>query len=328
MNAPFDLEAHLVGASSGMHDLRTRIRRLAPMDVPVLIEGPTGAGKELVAQALHALSGRPGAFVAVNMCAVNEARFEAEFFGHTKGAFTGAHAALPGLCADAHRGTLFLDEIGSVAPTLQPKLLRTLQDRRVRAVGAREERALEFRVLAATNDDLARLSREGHFRADLLYRIGMVRISVPALATRIEDLPELVRCICAREGLGVAKRLSRGALDALARHAWPGNVRELTGTLHRLALEAPSDVLTGGDVQRALGVIPHTGVNDLAPEVRALRAVLVAAQWDIRAAAMQLRVDRSTVYRWMTRHGLRRPSPLAMRGLELQQEAHGVAHST
>jgi two-component system response regulator HydG len=233
--------ASLIGHSPAMAALRERILRVADAAAPVLVLGETGAGKGLVARALHADSGRAGAaFVSVNCAALPESLLESELFGHVKGAFTGAVAERPGLFAEADGGTLFLDEIGEMTPGLQAKLLHAIENARVRPVGASKDREIDVRIVAATHRHLAQRVREGTFREDLLYRLDVVSLTVPPLRDRREDVRELVEHFLgearARNPKSSLQRISPEALEVLQRYRWPGNVRELAHVIEKLVL--------------------------------------------------------------------------------------------
>jgi transcriptional regulator with GAF, ATPase, and Fis domain len=227
----------MVGASEPMKRLLALVDRLAQADVPVLVRGETGSGKEGVARRLHERSQRAkGPFVAVDCGAIPSTLIESELFGHVRGAFTGADRDRPGHFVSAHGGTLLLDEIGELPIDLQPKLLRVLQDGEVRPVGGSSARKVDVRVVAATNRDLEKACREGRFRQDLYYRLAVVEVVVPPLRERLDDLPLLVAHFVKR----IASEMGRpepsvepSALAALAQQRWPGNVRELENTLRR-----------------------------------------------------------------------------------------------
>lgn len=229
----------LIGTAPSMQKLYRQIERLAPTDATVLISGESGTGKELVARALHKLSPRDGAFVAVNCAAIPDGLIEAEFFGAERGAYTGANASRAGYFEQAHGGTLFLDELGELPLALQPKLLRVLQEGRLTRVGGRGEIALDVRVLAATNRDLKRDMADGRFREDLYYRLAVVTLQLPPLRERREDIPmlvdELARRAAARHRLPAAP-FPRAVLRTLMDRPWPGNVRELAHSIERLLL--------------------------------------------------------------------------------------------
>ncbi len=239
-------DGEMVGASPAMEALRGLLDRVAPAESPVLVQGETGAGKEMVARALHARSPRArGPFVAVNCGALQEGLLESELFGHERGAFTGAVRSREGLLEVAHGGTLFLDEIGEMSPALQVKLLRFLQDGEVRRVGSNRVRRVDVRLVAATNRDLGAAVREGRFREDLYYRIRVLPVTVPPLRERPGDIPLLVDHFLARfrrPGAGPASLTSR-ALRALEAHRWPGNVRELGNIVERMAVLGPPGAL-------------------------------------------------------------------------------------
>ncbi len=248
----------IIGDSAPMRALRELILRVADAPASVLIQGETGTGKGLVARALHGESRRAQAgFVSVNCAAIPEGLLESELFGYVRGAFTGATRDHGGLFAEARGGTLFLDEIGDMPLALQAKLLHVIESGSVRPVGGSREQAIDVRIVAATNRNLLAAVRGGTFREDLLYRLDVVSMVLPALRDHREDLPALVAHILAelrgRYPNSPVQRVGREALAALARHAWPGNVRELAHVLERLML---------------LGSAPEIGVADLPPAVR------------------------------------------------------------
>jgi two-component system response regulator PilR (NtrC family) len=238
----------MVGVSSAMHAVFTLIRAVAPTSSTVLINGESGTGKELVAKAIHTLSPRRDAsFVSLNCGAVPENLLESELFGHMKGSFTDAHQTKKGLFEAAHRGTLLLDEVGEMPPAMQVKLLRALQDRKVRRVGANDEVDVDVRVVAATNRSLEGLVRERRFREDLFYRLNVIPIHVPALRERREDVPLLAEHFLKRFSSEMGKpvtRLSSEAMSRLVGYSWPGNVRELENVIERaVALETSPAIL-------------------------------------------------------------------------------------
>jgi len=238
----------VIGVSSTMAALFEMIRSIAPTGSTVLITGESGTGKELVAKAIHALSPRrDGPFVSVNCGALPDTLLESELFGHMKGAFTDAHQNKKGLFEAAHRGTLFLDEVGETSPSMQVKLLRALQEKRIRRVGSTDEVEVDARVISATNVPLETLVRERRFREDLFYRLQVIPVRTPSLRERREDIPLLaehfVKRYAQQMGKKVAK-ISEEAMALLARHAWPGNVRELENVMERaVALEATEAIL-------------------------------------------------------------------------------------
>jgi DNA-binding NtrC family response regulator len=297
----------IIGQSPAIRGVRERVERVAPLALPVLIEGPTGSGKELVARALHLLSGRRGRFVAVNVCAIAEAMFEATLFGHVRGAFTGAVGDAAGYLAEADGGTLFLDEISGLSPAMQAKLLRALETREFRPVGARRDQRSEFRVVAATNEPMHRLVAGGRFRADLAHRLDGVSIDVPALAARLDDVPDLARHFAT--SASAASALSPDALERLQRHDWPGNVRELKYVVERVVALAPADIVSAADVEAHLRHSPALPGSEASRETDRgeLLALLAGCGWDTSEVARCLGLHRATVYRRMERLGITRP---------------------
>src|SRR6266404_3438712 len=237
-----DALAGLVGRSPAMLQVRELVRTAARAEAHVLIEGETGTGKEVVARAVHALGRRAaGPFVPVNCAAVPETLAESEFFGHARGAFTGAVQERPGVLQLADRGTLFLDEVEDLVPALQAKLLRVVQDREVRPLGASSVRRFDVRIVAASNRDLWRMVEAGQFRRDLYYRLRVFAITLPPLRQRRDDLPALIEHFIARfnRAQGTTFALPPpGALRPLLEHPWPGNVRELENVLESLLVLA------------------------------------------------------------------------------------------
>ena len=312
----------LVGASLAMREVFAVLERVAGADVTVLVEGETGTGKELVARAVHAASSRRAApFVAVDCGALPEGLLDSELFGHVKGAFTGAAAPRAGLFARADGGTLFLDELGRIPPSVQARLLRVLEERAVRPVGGDRERAVDVRVIAAARDDLDAEVAAGRFRADLLYRLGVVRVRLPPLRSRREDLPLLIAELLRARGLD-DPRPSGPAMDRLAAHGWPGNVRELRNVIDRALALTPGArrfaellvrVEPGGtldDASGAAGVrsdLPFAEAKQLVVhdfEQRYLADVLARAEGNLTAAARLADVDRKHLRTLARRHGL------------------------
>jgi two-component system response regulator PilR (NtrC family) len=238
----------LIGVSSAMASLFEMIRAIAPASSSVLITGESGTGKELVARAVHALSPRAdGPFVSLNCGALPDTLLESELFGHMKGAFTDAHQTKKGLFEVAHGGTLFLDEVGEMSPSMQVKLLRALQERKIRRVGGTEELDVDVRVISATNGPLEDLIREKRFREDLFYRLQVIPIHTPPLRERREDIPLLAEHFLRRFAEQMGKKVvkvSDEAMEDLRRYTWPGNVRELENVVERaVALETTEAVL-------------------------------------------------------------------------------------
>lgn len=308
-----ELAAHaevdgMIASGPAMQEVLGAIRRYGPHFSAVLVEGPTGAGKELVARALHRYSGgRRGPMVVANCSAIVESLFEAEMFGHVKGAFTGASSDRVGLFEAANQGTLFLDEIGDLPLPMQAKLLRAIQERQVLRVGSVTPRAVDVRIIAATHHDLSALTRSGRFREDLYYRLAALRITVPPLAERREDLPLLTRHFLARYSAEYGKPLrglTRRAQLAMARYAWPGNIRELENALAAAALHAAADFVDVDDLPEAVRAPAPPSADAAAPlltleemDRRYAQQVVAAMNGNKLQAAAALGISRATLYR-------------------------------
>jgi DNA-binding NtrC family response regulator len=306
----------LVGGSAELARVRDLIDRVAPSAASVLITGETGTGKELVARRLHHASPRTGGpFVAFNSGAVPEGLAESELFGHEKGAFTGADRRRLGRFELADGGTLFLDEIGELAPPLQVKLLRALQERRFERVGGMATVQVDVRVVAATHRDLEQWVRDGRFREDLYYRLNVVRIDVPPLRTRVDDIPALVELFLTRYGTRADQRRLRiepDAMAALQAHPWPGNVRQLENVIHRACILAGGDVITSLDLD-----LPGAAPAAAESPTTDLRAVLARVERELieravrehdgnlTAAGRALGVERNLLRYKLRKHGLR-----------------------
>src|SRR5919198_48500 len=240
---------NVVGRSEAMLQVYKTAARVAMTDATVLIQGESGTGKELVARAIHGASPRSNRpFVAVDCGAIAEGVLESELFGHARGAFTGAQAMRRGLFEEANQGTLFLDEIGDVGPNLQARLLRALQEGTIRRVGTNETIAVDVRVVAATNKDLAQAVKDARFREDLFYRLNVVTIRIPPLRERREDIPLLAEHFAAKHGRAEGAAISPAARDLLVAYAWPGNVRELENVVARGLALNPSGVIMPEDL--------------------------------------------------------------------------------
>lgn len=298
----------MIGSCPPMQEVDRVIRLVAPIPSSVLIEGETGTGKELAAAAIHRFSRRRGAFVAVNCVAIAPELFESELFGHTKGAFTGAHQARDGLFTAARGGTLFLDEISEMPSPMQAKLLRVLESRRIRPVGADHEIPVDVRLITATNRDLTQVVRSGAFREDLYFRLNVVRLRLPALRDRIADLPELVAFFSRllSETLGVAPYVfSSEELARLQAFSWPGNVRELRNIVERTLLlgRPPWESMDGGsphaESDMANGGFPAEWTLDKVEKYHTLR-VLGVTRGNKSEAARRLGISRKTLERKLT----------------------------
>jgi two-component system response regulator AtoC len=308
-NGPLD---EMVGESASIRAVRELVRRVAPGDATVLVTGESGTGKEVVARTLHRASERSsGPFVAVNCAALPENLLESELFGHVRGAFTDARSSRPGLFAQASGGTLFLDEVGEIPLTMQPKLLRVLEERRVRPVGGDRELEVDVRIVAATNRDLRSLADEGKFREDLYFRLAVMEIDLPPLRARGHDVLLIAQRELMRRALR-ANRSVRGfspeAGRLLLAYKWPGNVRELQNTIERALAMARFDHITPDDLPERLRSIKPAGtaaVIELGDELltlseierRYIHHVLEAVQGHRKQAAKILGLDRKTLYR-------------------------------
>ncbi len=239
----------VIGTSAAVQRLRSIIARVAASDVSVLLCGPSGSGKELVAQAIHASSERnANPFIAINTGAIPAELIESELFGHEKGSFTGAYSRRAGYFENAHKGTLFLDEIGDMRFDMQVKLLRVLEERVVTRVGASNGIAVDVRIISATHQDMTGAIADGRFRHDLFFRLGVVLVHVPSLAERAEDIPLLVRHFQKGKPLGVIAAFDEDAMARLMAHDWPGNVRELRNVVERAGVLYGGEILTAADV--------------------------------------------------------------------------------
>jgi len=314
----------IVGRSQGMKDVVSMLERIAPSDVPILIEGESGTGKDLLARAAHAMSARAsGPYLALNMSAIPENLAEAELFGHEKGAFTGAEQAREGFFAEAQGGTLFLDEVGLLPPALQPKLLRVLQDGEYIPVGSRKARKANVRVVAATNEDLQRSVREGKFREDLWFRLRVVPLRLPPLRDRREDIPFLIEHFVAKHALRLSRpplRPDADAMKALIDHPWPGNIRELEHAIERGLLLARGEAITLADLPPELSQSaaqePAAGAAEGryrrardAWERKFLEDLLREAGGSVGKAAELAGIHRSTLYEKLARYGLVEKEP-------------------
>jgi two-component system, NtrC family, response regulator GlrR len=309
---PAPWRAHIVSRSARMEELLAEARMVARSDASVLIRGESGTGKELLAQAIHGASPRAQRpFVAVNCSAIPEALLESELFGHVKGAFTGAVKDHRGLFQVAHGGTLFLDEIGDMPPALQVKLLRVLQERSVRPVGASQPLPIDVRILSATHRDLDAALSSGEFREDLYYRLNVVSLTLPTLAERREDIPLLaqhfLQHLAAKHHRPV-NGFAPEALRALATAAWPGNVRQLHNVVEQVCALATTPLIPLTLVQRALRT-PSVAVLSFAEarqrfERDYLVGLLKLTDGVVADAARLAERNRTEFYRLLQKHGL------------------------
>ncbi len=311
----------MVGKSAAMTAVFGAVERVAETDVDVLILGETGTGKELVARTVHHRSARKdGHFVPVDCGAIPEDLLESEFFGHERGAFTGAAGRRLGLLEFASGGTLFLDEVDHLPFKLQAKLLRALQERRIRRVGGSEELAVDMRVAAASSADLETLVREGRFRADLYYRINVARVEVPPLRRHPDDIPLLAHHFIRRTSREMGREpvtVDEDAMEILMAYAWPGNVRELQNLIKRILAMGRPDVIRVEDLPESV----ITGAGATADRSRKgyfalrdqylngferdyLEQALRAHGGDVSAAAESAQIPRGTLYRLLKKQGL------------------------
>ena len=311
------VEAPLVGGAA-LASIKRIVSLTAPTELPILISGETGTGKEVIARWVHQLSRRPGPLIAVNCAALPESLLEAELFGHVKGAFTGATQARRGLVAAAEGGTLFLDELGEMPLAVQAKLLRVLEDRVVRPIGAEggAGEQVDFRVLSATNVDLPAAVERGAFRADLYARLGAVTIAMPPLRAHLEDLSALLEHLLRR--IDARARLSADALEAIARYSWPQNVRQLDYALRRAIALSPARIelehlpdevragFRGGSAPARVASSP--GRTSITREQ--LEAALRAHHGNVRRVGQALGIPRSRLYRLLSKWSI---DPIAHR---------------
>jgi transcriptional regulator with GAF, ATPase, and Fis domain len=307
----------MIGRDEKMLAIFEWIRTAAKSDISVLILGPTGAGKEVVARMIHELSRRgPENFQAVNCAALPDSLFESEIFGYEKGAFTGAHDRKPGRLELANGGTLFLDEVGDMSLMAQAKLLRVLEERRFERLGGNRSIHVDFRLISATNRPLDMFVRESRFREDLYYRINAFAIRLPSLRERAVDIPVLANRFlaryCAANGLPLdAKQFTTEAQELLVSYHWPGNIRELESTVSRAALSAPGRSIRAADIEFLHGhAMPRpeessTRLPSLRDAERAhIIRVLEATDWNKLEAAKVLDISRGTLYRKIEEYGL------------------------
>jgi two-component system, NtrC family, response regulator len=304
----------IVGTSVKMQAVFSAIRKVAPTDASVLVVGESGTGKELVARAIHQQSARKGQpFFTINCGAIPEALLESELFGHEKGSFTGAHMQRNGRLEMANGGTLFLDEIGELSVPLQVKLLRFLQERKIERVGGRKEIDVDVRVLAATNMDLSQAMKEGRFREDLYYRLGVVSIALPPLRDRGDDIILLANAMLQKFTVSERKKIagfSSQAVRAMQAHAWPGNVRELQNRIKRAVIMTDQVNLTPADMELTGHFLKNEG-NALKEaretlERELIDKVVAKNKGNLTRTALELGISRSALYERMEKLGVTR----------------------
>jgi DNA-binding NtrC family response regulator len=315
LDARFDF-GNLVGENARLLKILQMIGRVSGTDASVLITGESGTGKELVADAIHRNSRRrAGAFVKVNLGGISSTLFESEMFGHVRGAFTDARHDRKGRFDVAHGGTIFLDEIGDLDPASQVKLLRVLQDRSFEVLGSSQRRTVDVRVIAATNRNLGEMVSRGEFREDLLYRINLITLHLPALRDRRDDIPVLARHFLQAVGQVYRRddvRLSTDAAAWLMQQPWPGNVRQLRQSLERTVLVTDRPVLVAADFQATAEMEPREAERDVLPPVGSMtmdeleKAMIVKSlrhhQGNISRVAQALGLSRAALYRRLEKY--------------------------
>jgi DNA-binding NtrC family response regulator len=307
----------LVGNSEPMQKLKKLIVQTGQSDASVIVQGETGTGKELVARAIHHQSSRRDRpFVPIDCASISESVLESELFGHVKGAFTGAHVSHVGLIRSADNGTVFFDEVGELSASVQAKLLRTIQEREVRPLGSTTSHTVDVRFVCATNRDLEREVGEGRFREDLLYRLNVITLRVPALRERKEDIPLLVRYFLKtlKSEHSPVEELSDEVISILQDYDWPGNVRELENVIRRaLALggkayieaqDLPEGILSGSRRSSAVAPPVARAASLEAYELEAIRSALKLSSGNRRKAAEILQIGEATLYRKLRKFGL------------------------
>jgi len=304
---------NLIGESAEMKKIFSLINTVSQTDTTVMIRGESGTGKELVAKAIHINSRRKYfPIITVNCGALAESLLESELFGHEKGAFTGAHYKRKGKFEMANGGTIFLDEIGSVSPKMQVELLRVIESKQFTRVGGNEQIKSDFRVIAATNEPLEDLVKQGKFREDLYYRLDVFTILIPPLRERIEDIPLLAYYFLKKFSNAMNKKkdtISTEAMDFLVKYNWPGNVRELENAIERAVVVSKTSNIDVKDLPFQVSANNHFDKDDksiAAMEKRHISLVLNELNWNISRTAEALKIDRVTLYNKINKYGLQR----------------------
>ncbi|RPI01867.1 MAG: sigma-54-dependent Fis family transcriptional regulator [Calditrichaeota bacterium] len=320
----FDLDEQMIGQSPQIQKLRELIAKVAPTEGRILIYGPNGSGKELVARHIHHQSGRLGRFVQLNCAALPKELIESELFGYEKGAFTGAHKRKIGLIEEAADGTLLLDEIGDMALETQAKLLRVLQENEFTPVGSTKPIKFDVRIISATNKDLQTEIKNGNFRHDLFFRLNVIPITVPPLCERREDVAILADHFLKTYALRNGKRpkvLLPGALAKMLEYSWPGNVRELRNICDRLCILIPQDEIEAADIDQVAGISSEIQIVSTASgtikndqslkqqcsdfEKQVLLSAFHRHQGNISHIAQALQTDRANLHKKLKRYGIK-----------------------
>ena len=307
----------MIGTSQSMQEIYDLIDKIAPTNSTVLITGETGTGKELVTRALHARSKRAdGPFVRINCAAIPDNLLESELFGYKKGAFTNAFQDKKGKIEMANQGSLFLDEIGDLSPSSQAKILRTLEDHVITPIGGVDDLEIDVRIFAATNKNLSELIEQGLFRADLFYRLQTIEISLPTLAEKNEDIPQLAQYFltyfCAENNKYI-KGFTAGAMHLLMQQQWPGNVRQLKSTIERLVILSSSEEITVDEISLVLKTQSVMNMRHFETYQEAEHAfqrdfftqALHAHNWNVSETAKSLKIDRTNLYKKMQKLGIK-----------------------
>ncbi|HWF09030.1 MAG TPA: sigma-54 dependent transcriptional regulator [Bryobacteraceae bacterium] len=300
-------ETEMIGSTPGMVEIYKTVSQVAPTDATVVIEGESGTGKELVARMIHRFSNRAShPFVAVDCTSIPAALIESELFGAMRGAFTGADRDRVGVFEAANRGTVFLDEIGDIDPGFQAKLLRFLQEREIRPVGASREKKVDVRVVVATNRDLQKMVDDGKFREDLWFRLNVVRVTMPPLRERRNDVPLLTHYFLNKYNSRYNRnvKLTESGLRTMKDFTWPGNIRQLQHLVERLTILAPNERIDAESVQDAISAMEPSGsAGETLAETEAdqIRRVLAATGGNKSRAAAILGIERKTLYRKLER---------------------------